>query len=258
MNFPRSLTALLAFGIALVGLRAEETPTAAALFERAMDNLGKQEGYHMSLEAESTVDEQGKMFTRITSKGWVRNPDLGIFQVEGLKGAQGTVFHKGSILLDKDAVRDKWWDGKDLPKRFQDVRLANPVEYLTEFRKLSTGASFAADEKIGERACRVVRLEIPTDAIKNFIGKMGILEEAIDWPTAKCSLRFWIGADDTLLLRGVADCEVTVLDADAGGTPTHLTPTAKFEIFDYNQGVGLDQISPGLKEKCEKEKIELK
>ncbi len=205
------LSALLAAPAARA--QGETEIAAGAYFEKALENMTKKEGFHVRLGAEVSLGE-GMAPMSITSEGWVRNPDLAFYKMTAMGGLETETYRKGNVSLRRDAAGE--WQVEEGEGGLGDQRLANPMEYLNEFKKYSKDAVYLQNEKLNELECRVIKADPPAEAIRGFIGGIGIPEAAIDWKKAKLVFRVWISKDDSLVRQVIADLEVELAGFGGG------------------------------------------
>ncbi len=253
-----------------------EEPAPGATLENAIDALEKQDGFHIELTAEMP-NESGMDPFYYAWKGWMHNPDVSYFKMEGGPGTE--VYSKGRTAVAREGRRKNW----RVEDAGDDSKRVDPLKHLREFKKHTTGATFLSEaivgeaQKNGERvrgvvvsetpetvvmrlaqgddvtfpradvtlsACRVVESAPPADSVRGLLDAMSIDEKDIVWERSKLSLHVWVGKTDGLIRKALAslDAEVNTPGAKPGTLADRIKPKATFEITDYNKDVGLDRI----------------
>ncbi len=238
-----AIAGALALGLAAMSAGAEE-PTAAGLFDKAIDNLTAQQGFHMKLDSEMAASKGVDPLVG-GWEGWVLNPDVSFFKMVGGKGTE--VVNKGEKSAYREGGRRAKWK---LGMWSEDARRSDPMNYLRGFKQYSAGAEFLPEETFESIPCRIVQARPPADSVRGLLEGVGISEEDIDWPKSTLTLRLWVGKDDLLLRKAEADLDAVVLDpaGDSRKEPEKLRAKATFLIFKYNEEIGVDRLPEEVRE----------
>lgn len=206
--------ALFAAAVVLSPLWAGADPTSGKdAFTNALKNTKAAAAFRVKVGMEVTLGE-GMQPMGISAEGWIKNPDLSYFKMNGFGGMETEAFHKGTKSCRKDAVTGEWVIEEGDEGDLGGQKLQNPLEYVKAFEPFADKAELAGEEEITQGTekipCIVLKMNPPAEALKGFLSGMGLPDAAVDWQKAKVVLRSWISKDKQVFRQLIADVELEI------------------------------------------------
>lgn len=208
----RVLCAAAALCCAIQATLAAQELTAREVLLRANENTLKQQGYHFT----GTMTQKMPMMNMdmtIEMDGIYKAPQSGKIAMT-LMGMQMEMFFKDNRMAILNPATGQW---QESPMGMQN-QVMTPSDQIKQMEKIMDKAELGKKEKIGDRACQLIKCIPKYDALRDLLREQQQQTPLpMDYQFENVEYNFWVGESDKLIYRISIQMAFSMNPSAAGG-----------------------------------------